>query len=358
MNPRPRHYEKWAGDNSPSQPHEPHYVECASERHARTACDTLDSSAGSSASERSDVHVIPVTLVAESTASACGCADPKLHWSDVYARGDTARRVYFFCVSCQTFGFLALPESTWAYPCFLRGISQHQLRMEAEAEFSLLPDLPDLAGVFIRAAEQVFTRRERCASLHLETIRKAVVEEATALFSARAKEILAEREAALASEHFRIGELRARLDDELRRARRDRKRSADRSLNRRKPVARSKFPVVARGEHHSGAVIYGLIDPREPERIRYVGQAKSAGSRLASHISGSARPTSKKDRWIAQLVSEGAYPDMVMLERAKPDADVDALERWWIAQMVTKGQADMNTASVPKAPVAVDGAIS
>jgi len=302
------------------------------------------------------VRVIPVALVSESTASACGCTAPTLHWSEVYGPHALARRLYFFCAKCRTFGFVAFPAVNWGEPSILDGVSKADLLAAAESEFDGLPTLPEMAGIFRRAADDVFTRRERCAEVHVETFGKAISEAAVAGIVARAHERAREHADRVAYETRRIAEVRAKLEAELARATKQRKRVFGRTLKRRKPVARSEFPVIARGEHHHGAVIYGLIDPREPNRVRYVGQARRAGARLAAHLSDSTHPHTKKDRWIAGLAAEGLYPDMVLLERTKPDADVDLVERWWIAQMVAKGEADMNTASVPATQAATERA--
>ena len=78
------------------------------------------------------MRVIPVALVSESTASACGCTAPTLHWSEVYGPHALARRLYFFCAKCRTFGFVAFPAVNWGEPSILDGVSKADLLAAAQ----------------------------------------------------------------------------------------------------------------------------------------------------------------------------------------------------------------------------------
>lgn len=100
-------------------------------------------------------------------------------------------------------------------------------------------------------------------------------------------------------------------------------------------------PVIVRGSDCVGAAIYGLIDPAEPERVRYVGKTRSPGSRLARHIVDSGIKNGAKDRWIRALLAAGRAPDMVLLERAWKRSM--SRERYWVTELQERGQADLNT---------------
>ena len=283
-----------------------------------------------------------VLLIAEPSASACGCDSPLLHWSRVY--GYDPRRVYFYCARCDTLGTLAFPAESWMTASVLDGQSAQGLLDRATSAFQALPDLPELLGIFRRVANDVFDRRSVCSNTQTDSV-KGIASRAVDAIQRSAQDSLERHLTWMRTEQL----AQARLTDQLSRKVSDRRKASAAALNRRKPVERSEFSVLVRGRDNHGVTIYGLIDPREPQRVRYVGQAKHPARRLAGHISsGSASACNKKDQWIAALVDVGVYPDMVLLERTRPGADPDTLERWWIAQMVAKGQADLNTASVPK----------
>jgi hypothetical protein len=135
----------------------------------------------------------------------------------------------------------------------------------------------------------------------------------------------------------------ARLNNRLR-ARRTR---ATAQLARR-GLPPTTFPMLVCGaELRASAVIYGLVDPREPARVRYVGQAVNAEARMAGHLNGRSRPPRPMEAWLTALRTEGVTPDMVLLERVPRGADLDACERYWIHAMRDRGMADLNTA-IPK----------
>jgi hypothetical protein len=99
----------------------------------------------------------------------------------------------------------------------------------------------------------------------------------------------------------------ARLNNRLR-ARRTR---ATAQLARR-GLPPTTFPMLVCGaELMASAVIYGLVDPREPARVRYVGQAVNAEARMAGHLNGRSRPPRPMEAWLTALRTEGVTPDMV-----------------------------------------------
>lgn len=56
--------------------------------------------------------------------------------------------------------------------------------------------------------------------------------------------------------------------------------------------------------------IYGLVDPRQPDVIRYVGQSKIPRIRHIQHISN--LESSKKSEWIESLAQNGIFPQMII----------------------------------------------
>lgn len=113
----------------------------------------------------------------------------------------------------------------------------------------------------------------------------------------------------------------------------------------------SDAEVLVRGADvkKRGGLIYGLVDPRQPSRVRYVGQTTGhPNARYRQHLPPR-RLRAPVDRcarsvWFRGLLEIGVYPDMVLLERV-PDAgawELTERERQWIAKLRRKGQADLN----------------
>ena len=102
-------------------------------------------------------------------------------------------------------------------------------------------------------------------------------------------------------------------------------------------------PVLLRGEHCIGAVIYGLIDPLEPDRIRYVGKTDRPGTRLSTHLDDAlSRKKNVRASWITTVLVAGRYPVMLLLEECK--LGCVGRELWWYEHFRAIGQADLNTA--------------
>lgn len=109
------------------------------------------------------------------------------------------------------------------------------------------------------------------------------------------------------------------------------------------------FPVIVTGAIQARHCVYGLIDPLEPQRVRYVGRAVNPAERLSLHIQrnpyGNTRGPGRKDLWVSRLIREGRYPDMVLLEPVPEKATQetqDEFEGRWITQMRSVGMADLN----------------
>jgi hypothetical protein len=103
-------------------------------------------------------------------------------------------------------------------------------------------------------------------------------------------------------------------------------------------------PILFAGPDARGAthLIYGLADPREPERIRYVGRTNNAGARYREHLT---RCGSIRGQWVAEIRERGEYPLMVLLEQLEPGDDPKKKERDWIRHFRRNQQADINDRS-------------
>jgi hypothetical protein len=106
----------------------------------------------------------------------------------------------------------------------------------------------------------------------------------------------------------------------------------------------SAYPVLVRGgpsvDHR---IIYGLVDPRQPDVVRYVGQTtRPAMERYCAHIAGRGAAV-RMATWLASMRDEGIAPDMVLLERVARKASLYEREMRWIAEFRAKGMADVNS---------------
>jgi len=64
--------------------------------------------------------------------------------------------------------------------------------------------------------------------------------------------------------------------------------------------------------------IYGLVDPRDT-KVYYVGRTTRPKARLDQHIN--AKANGPKRRWISDLIDNGLYPEMLILEEVDPKSD-------------------------------------
>jgi hypothetical protein len=101
---------------------------------------------------------------------------------------------------------------------------------------------------------------------------------------------------------------------------------------------------LVRGADWVGApIIYGLVDPLEPERIRYVGQTSQMPSaRYVQHINASHGNGRARTNWVHDLRAAGRAPDMVLLESLDQSRELDAREMAWIRDLNARGMADLN----------------
>ena len=87
--------------------------------------------------------------------------------------------------------------------------------------------------------------------------------------------------------------------------------------------------------------IYVLVDP-QTNKVRYVGRAQNAGSRLAAHLSFPRwERDSLKSKWLKSLTTNSLLPRMFVIEFVFI-ADAPEREREWIKHYRKTGEADCN----------------
>jgi hypothetical protein len=106
-------------------------------------------------------------------------------------------------------------------------------------------------------------------------------------------------------------------------------------------------------------VIYALIDPVS-EQVRYIGQTTYdvPSKRLAAHLAPSMlRKHSYLARWLKGIVDRGMRPEMVLIDVAYDQAELDRLEIEYIASYKANGNRLVNLSEggggpwgVPKSP--------
>ena len=85
--------------------------------------------------------------------------------------------------------------------------------------------------------------------------------------------------------------------------------------------------------------VYVLVDPREPDHVRYVGQTISPETRLATHLKE--RGGSPKQLWVSDLAASGIQPEMWIVEECSLER-LDDRELWWIGRMDAEGHELLN----------------
>lgn len=94
--------------------------------------------------------------------------------------------------------------------------------------------------------------------------------------------------------------------------------------------------------------IYALVDPREPNRIRYIGKTHfSLSRRLGGHITAARKAATKKARnhrlnWICALLAENIQP--IILELCQVSENIwEMEERGWISRFKQAGHPLTNS---------------
>lgn len=68
----------------------------------------------------------------------------------------------------------------------------------------------------------------------------------------------------------------------------------------------------------SGTQIYGLVDPRRPYLVMYVGKTNNPARRLLNHINHARlRRGTPVNKWVLGLLEEGIRPDIITLQRCE-----------------------------------------
>ncbi|HYC51093.1 MAG TPA: hypothetical protein VEB19_08305 [Gemmatimonadaceae bacterium] len=90
-------------------------------------------------------------------------------------------------------------------------------------------------------------------------------------------------------------------------------------------------------------VVYALVDPADPELVRYVGRTCDPTSRYRMHCTNGSDAVTG---WAKSVMAEGRKPAMVLIEQCERDV-IEARERYWIRYYRDRFQADLNR-SIPK----------
>ena len=87
-------------------------------------------------------------------------------------------------------------------------------------------------------------------------------------------------------------------------------------------------------------VIYALVDPADPELVRYVGRTSDPVNRYRTHCTAGSDAVV---RWVRALAADGRSPVMLLIERCAA-ATVHSREKHWINHYYQRFQADLNVA--------------
>lgn len=107
-------------------------------------------------------------------------------------------------------------------------------------------------------------------------------------------------------------------------------------------IGADRTEVISRGLrrellHESGReFIYVLLDPTWV--VRYVGRSRDPFARFREHLDSAVEPGSTKERWIAELLAEGAQPRMAIIDDAQAGEEVREVELFWIEHFRGEGK--------------------
>ena len=92
--------------------------------------------------------------------------------------------------------------------------------------------------------------------------------------------------------------------------------------------------------------VYGLLDPADPDNVRYVGSSRHMAKRLSDHAySLTGKQDAERRAWVRGLREAGRTPVLVVLEELdaqKASFEMHYAERNWIERFRLIGQADLN----------------
>lgn len=92
--------------------------------------------------------------------------------------------------------------------------------------------------------------------------------------------------------------------------------------------------------------IYGLVNPNEPEKIRYIGQtSKSLKVRLRNHIDKAKREKALNHRicWLKSLLIQDLQPTMILIEDNLTQQEANIKEKFYIKLFKSMGANLVNT---------------
>jgi len=108
---------------------------------------------------------------------------------------------------------------------------------------------------------------------------------------------------------------------------------------------RSTSMFIFKGGHYGGkhqhvSGVYGLVDPRDPLHIRYVGASKDVAYRLYAHVHNRTYLKSRTPlvAWVDGLKEGGVTPWAYLLEGIGSGKSRDAAERYFITHL----KSDLN----------------
>lgn len=115
--------------------------------------------------------------------------------------------------------------------------------------------------------------------------------------------------------------------------------SLDQYLQRH--AAKGNMPVL-NAKVDRRRIVYGLVSPKQPQRIRYVGTTRNHMLRYLSHCAKRRGPIG---RWVRSLSRSGLTPMMICIQDISDVSDRGGTTEWgWIEYFRAHGQADLNIA--------------
>lgn len=88
--------------------------------------------------------------------------------------------------------------------------------------------------------------------------------------------------------------------------------------------------------------VYALVDPREPDRIRYVGITADARRRYKEHAEKHDKGRGRKSAWLASLSNAGVRVEMRVIGLHVTRLAARVAEWETVKAMRAKGQCDFN----------------